>query len=101
LKQHVNIINVGNLDELVDKLEATKALETKDDKPFLDLGKYNYHKLLASGKIAKPMIVKVASHSANAAKKVEAAGGKIISEAAEEEEFEEITEKSEEKAAKD
>ena len=101
LKHQVNVINVGNLDELVDKLEAAKTLETKDDKPFLDLGKHGYQKLLANGKITKPITVKVASHSANAAKKIEAAGGQILSEVAEEEEFEEATEKSEEPVAKD
>jgi large subunit ribosomal protein L15 len=101
LKQHINVINVGSLDELVDKLEAAKTLEIKEDKPFLDLEKQGYQKLLAGGKITKPIIVKVASHSENAAKKIEAAGGQVLSEAAEKEEFEEVTEVSEEKAAKD
>ena len=102
LKQHINVINVGNLDELVSKLETEKTLEMKDDKPFIDLEKQGYQKLLANGKITKPIIVKVASHSENAAKKIEAAGGQIISEPAEEEEeFENVTEESEEKAAKD
>lgn len=101
LKQHISTINVGSLDELVDKLEAAKALETKDDKPFLDLEKHGYQKLLANGKITKSIVIKVASHSANAAKKVEAAGGQVISEPAEEEEFEQVTEEEpEEKAAK-
>ena len=77
-------------------------MEIKDDKPFIDLEKHGYQKLLANGKITKPITVKVASHSANAAKKIEAAGGQIISEPAkEEEEFEDVTEESEEKAAKD
>jgi len=102
LKQHVNVINVGNLDELVSKLETEKSLETKDNKPFIDLEKHGYQKLLANGKITKPIIVKVASHSENAAKKIEAAGGQIIGEPAEEEEeFENVAEESEEKTAKD
>jgi large subunit ribosomal protein L15 len=101
LKQHINVINVGNLDELVDKLEAGKTLEMKGGKPFLDLEMQGYQKLLAGGKITKPIIVKVASHSENAAKKIEAAGGQIISELTEKEEFEQAAEKSEGKAAKD
>jgi large subunit ribosomal protein L15 len=101
LKQHVNVINVGSLEGLVDKLEAEKTLETKDDKPFLDLEKHGYQKLLANGKITKPIIIKVASHSTNAAKKIEAAGGQILGAAPEEEEFEEVKEESEETAAKD
>jgi large subunit ribosomal protein L15 len=101
LKQHINVINVGNLDEIMNKLEAAKTMETKDDKPFLDLEKHGYQKLLANGKITKPIIVKVASHSENAAKKIEAAGGQILSEAAEEKEFEKETAEPEEKATKD
>lgn len=100
LKQHINVINVGSLDELVDKLEAAKTLEMKEDKPFLDLEKQGYQKLLAGGKVTKPIIVKVASRSENAMKKIEAAGGQVLSEAAEKEEFEGIAEASEEKAAK-
>jgi large subunit ribosomal protein L15 len=101
LKQQVNTINVGSLESLVDKLEAEKTLETKDDKPFLDLEKHGYQKLLANGKITKPVMVKVASHSANAAKKIEAAGGQILGAVTEEEEFKEVKEESEETAAKD
>jgi large subunit ribosomal protein L15 len=100
LKQHINVINVGNLDELVDKLEAAKTLEMKEKKPFLDLEKQGYQKLLAGGKITKPIIVKVASHSENAAKKIQAAGGQVLSEAAEKEEFEKATDEFDEKAAK-
>ena len=101
LKQQINVINVGSLDELVEKLAASKELEMKNDTPFLDLEKHGYQKLLANGKIAKPIIVKVATHSENAAKKVEAAGGQILGEAAEGEEFGEVTEESEETVAKD
>ena len=89
---------MGELDELVDKLANAKQLETKEEKAFLDLEKLGYNKLLASGKITKPLIVKVAAHSKNAAKKVEEAGGQILSEA-QEEEFEESAE-TEETSAK-
>ena len=88
MKQKVNAINVGELDELVDKLANAKQLETREEKAFLDLEKLGYNKLLASGKITKPLIVKVAAHSANAAKKVEEAGGQILGAARQEEEFE-------------
>src|SRR4030067_989535 len=64
------------------------------------LDKLGYQKLLATGKITKPVIVKVTTHSKNAAKKIEEAGGQILSgeekEAEKEsEEFEAETEKSE------
>jgi large subunit ribosomal protein L15 len=102
LKQKINVINVGELDELVDKLAKAKQLETREEKAFLDLEKLGYNKLLATGRITKPLIVKVAAHSENAAKKVEEAGGQILGAAtAKEEVFEESEAvKSEETAAK-
>jgi len=78
LKQKINTINVGELDELVDKLAEGKQLEKRGDKAFLDLTKLGYHKLLATGKITKPVLVKVATHSENSAKKIEDAGGQIL-----------------------
>jgi len=83
LKQKINVINVGELDELVDKLAEGKQLEKREDKAFLDLGKMGYQKLLATGKITKPLLVKVAAYSENAAKKIEDAGGKILGKAEE------------------
>jgi len=94
LKQKINVINVGELDELVDKLAEGKQLEKREDKAFLDLDKLGYHKLLATGRITKPVLVKVAAHSENAAKKIEEAGGQILSQAEEKpEEAEETTAK--------
>jgi len=83
LKQKINVINVGELDELVDKLAKEKQLEKREDKTFLDLDKLGYHKLLATGKITKPILVKIAKHSENAAKKIEEAGGQILNQAEE------------------
>jgi len=83
LKQKINVINVGELDELVDKLAEGKQLEKRQGKAFLDLDKLGYQKLLATGKITKPVLVKVATHSENAAKKIEEAGGQILGRAEE------------------
>jgi len=85
LKQKINVINVGELDELVDKLAEGKQLEKKEGKAFLDLDKLGYQKLLATGKITKPVLVKVTTHSENAAKKIEEAGGQILGRTEEEE----------------
>jgi large subunit ribosomal protein L15 len=76
----INVINVGELEELTDKLAGEKRLETKEKKAFLDLDKLGYDKLLGIGKIAKPILVKVASHSEAAAKKIGEAGGQILKE---------------------
>ncbi|UCD27197.1 MAG: 50S ribosomal protein L15 [Candidatus Bathyarchaeota archaeon] len=75
-----NVINVGELSELADKLAAEKKLKRKQKKIFLNLGKLGFHKLLGTGKITKPMLIKVNAHSETAAKKIEEAGGHIIQE---------------------
>jgi large subunit ribosomal protein L15 len=94
LKRKVNTINVGELDELISKLAIEKQLETMDNKAFLNLDKLGYTKLLATGRIEQPVLVKVAEHSENAAKKIEEAGGQILGEAEEAEETEETSAKA-------
>jgi large subunit ribosomal protein L15 len=81
LGRKVNIINVGKLDDLVDKLDSEKKLERKDKKIFLDLESLGYDKLLGTGEIMKPILVKVASYSEAASRKLEEAGGQILKEA--------------------
>jgi large subunit ribosomal protein L15 len=76
----VNVINVGQLEELVDKMAVEEQLKKKEGKILLDLNKLGYDKLLGMGSITKPVLVKVAFHSATAAKKVQEAGGQILKE---------------------
>jgi len=80
LGRKVSIINVGKLDDLADKLESEKKLERKGKKIFLDLESLGYDKLLGTGEIIKPMLVKVASYSEAASRKLEEAGGQILKE---------------------
>ena len=80
INRKINVINVGELDELTNKLAAEKKLERKQKKIFLDLDELGYDKLLGMGKIARPMLVKVAAHSEVATKKIEDAGGQILKE---------------------
>jgi large subunit ribosomal protein L15 len=75
-----NTINVGELDDLVAKLESEKRLETREKKIFLNLEDLGYAKLLGMGEISKAMLVKVASYSETASKKLEEAGGQILKE---------------------
>jgi len=79
LKQKEKVINLGKLDEL-----AKKASEKKDEKFFVDLESLGYTKLLGTGKVTKPLIVKVASCSKSAAEKIKEAGGQILMETQEE-----------------
>jgi large subunit ribosomal protein L15 len=95
VKTHVNTINIGQLDELIDKLNLEKQLTKKRGKVFIDLNAFGYQKLLAAGKLTKPVMVKVNSHSENAAKKIEETSGQIVSERKDESEPEfEETEKT-------
>ncbi len=79
LKQKANVINVGTLDEIAEKLSTEK----KKGKFFIDLERRGYTKLLGAGKVTKPLIVKVAAHSKSAAEKIKEAGGQILIEAQE------------------
>lgn len=83
LHRKVNVINVGNLGSLVERLEAQSQLVRKDDKILLDLDELGFTKLLGTGKIAESVLVKVSAHSSSAAKKIEEAGGQIIKESTE------------------
>ncbi|MDH5754658.1 MAG: 50S ribosomal protein L15 [Candidatus Bathyarchaeota archaeon] len=74
LRQKVNAINVGTLDELAEKLSTEK----KKGKFFIDLENLGYTKLLGAGKVTKSLIVKVRSYSKSAAEKIKEAGGQIL-----------------------
>jgi len=80
LGKKVNVINVGKLDDLVDRLELEKKLKKKDKKIFLDLESFGYAKLLGTGEVNKPMLVKIGSYSEAASRKLEEAGGQILKE---------------------
>jgi large subunit ribosomal protein L15 len=78
LLQKDKVINVGELESLADKLALKNQLEKREEKAFIDLEKLGYTKLLGMGKIVTPILVKIGSYSESAAKKIEEAGGKII-----------------------
>lgn len=82
LRQEIKVINVGELDEVAEKLKETE----KEGKIFVDLGSLGYTKLLGTGKVTKPLVVKVPSCSKSAAEKIKEAGGKVLVESEETEE---------------
>ena len=82
LRREVKIINVGELDEVAEKLKGKE----KEGKIFVDLEGLGYTKLLGTGKVTKPLVVKVPSCSKSAAEKIEEAGGKVLVESEETEE---------------
>ena len=74
LRRKVSVLNVGELDEIAEKL----SVEKEKGKFLVDLESLGYTKLLGSGKVTKPLTVKVASCSESASKKIEAAGGEVL-----------------------
>lgn len=76
LNRNVNVINVGELEDLLGRLYPKRR---KTSKVTLDLGELGYTKLLGRGRISRPVTVKVEAYSESAAEKIEEAGGKIIS----------------------
>lgn len=74
------ILNIGELEDLITKLAKKKTLEEKKGVPFLDLDRLGYNKLLGMGSITKPISIKIESYSKLAAKKIEDAGGELVTE---------------------
>ena len=60
-----------------------ETLAFKQNKKEIDVGAFGFQKVLGPGKISIPLEVKAKSFSASAKEKIEAAGGKAISEEAE------------------
>jgi large subunit ribosomal protein L15 len=76
LRHEAKTINVGSLNGIGANLPAEK----QEDKTIVDLAALGYTKLLGTGKITKPLVIKVASCSKSAAEKVKNAGGQVLME---------------------
>lgn len=76
LHQHTRVINVGRLDEVAQEI----AVEKENAKFFVDLESLGFTKLLGTGKVTKPLTVKVTSCSKSAAEKIKEAGGQVLME---------------------
>lgn len=81
LNRKMNSINVGKLDEI-----AVEITAENNKSRIIDLERLGYTKLLGSGKIKQPLVVKVASYSRSAAEKIKNAGGQVLSGTDEEDE---------------
>jgi len=88
-QSHPNTINIDQLDQLIHKQTRQKQITKKQGKPYIDLTALGFQKLLAKGKLTKPALIKVEASSENAAKKIQQAGGKIITTTKHEKETEE------------
>jgi len=73
----VKTINVGQLDELLRRLEAEGRLEEREGLPYIDLEALGYAKLLGRGSISRPVLVRVRAWTELAKEKITEAGGRI------------------------
>ncbi len=78
VKNEYAFVNVGYLDEMADSLVKSKLAKKEGDKVSIDVTKLNYEKVLGSGKISKPLIIKAKSFSKSAIKKIEGSGGDAV-----------------------
>lgn len=74
LKKVTNTINVEKLEVMAEQLPNNR----EGDRPIIDLNHLGYTKLLGTGKITRPLIVKVRFCSKPAADKVDKAGGQVL-----------------------
>ena len=70
LHRHVSAINLRKVEEIAQTMHQ--------EKPQIDLSAMGYTKLLGTGKVTKPLTVKVSSYSKSAAEKIKRAGGEIL-----------------------
>jgi large subunit ribosomal protein L15 len=76
--RNTSVINVAGLEAL-----SSKLLAQSEQEQVIDLTKMGYGKLLGTGKINKPLTIKVEAASKTAVEKVTEAGGKILTAAEE------------------
>jgi large subunit ribosomal protein L15 len=71
-------MNVGDVDQNVDKLVEDGFAEKKGDKTIVNLSNMGIDKLLGFGNVSKKYEIVVADSSERAKQKVESAGGAIV-----------------------
>jgi large subunit ribosomal protein L15 len=72
-----SVTSVGQLEGLLMHRDFAYAVSEQEGKKLLDLRALGFTKLLGSGKVQVPILVKIDSFSKSAAAKIEAAGGRI------------------------
>ena len=72
-----SITSVGQLEDMLVRQDCLHAVSEQQGKKLLDLQALGFTKLLGSGEIQVPILVKIGSFSKSAAAKIEAAGGHV------------------------
>jgi large subunit ribosomal protein L15 len=73
-------MNLSDVEQALGSLSKDGVAVQKDGKWTVDLGKIGVDKLLGSGKISKPITIKVGEASAKAVQKLKKAGGVLVKE---------------------
>jgi len=74
----VRTINIKELDQLVETLSNENKLKAEDGKYVVNLADFGYKKLLGTGRLTKPLVVKTDMCSESAARKIQDSGGQLI-----------------------
>ena len=72
-----SVTSIGQLEDLLVRQDCSHAVSDHEGKKLIDLQALGFTKLLGSGKIQSPILVRIDSFSKSAAAKLEAAGGRI------------------------
>ena len=72
------IVNLTRVSEILEELERKGRLQYEGDTPVINLEEMGFHKLLGEGRISKPIKIIVPAASETAVKKVEEAGGTVV-----------------------
>ncbi len=76
LVKKLRTINLGQIDEIVSK--NMENFKCEDGKVVVDITELGYEKVLGSGKLSKPMVIKAIEFSENAREKIESSGGEVV-----------------------
>jgi len=76
--EELRAVNLKQLDQLAGNLLKEKIAEKEEDKIKIDVSKLGYQKVLGSGRLTQPLIIKAKVFSKQAVKKIEDAGGKVV-----------------------
>lgn len=75
-----NPVNLAYLDEKLDELVEKGLAKKENGKIVVDVTELGYNKVLGTGKITKPAIIKSPGFSESATRKIEEAGGEAVTE---------------------
>jgi len=77
-RPELDVINVGEVDEAVNKLLDEGKAVKKANSIYLDLRELSYDKLLGGGKVTHPLVLRVDSFSKSAVERIKEAKGNIL-----------------------